>query len=795
MAADGSIIIDTEISDKKAQAELDRLKKKIRSLNDQIYLKKQAQMPLVEQAEQLTVQLDAAKKKLNQLQQRFATANAAVARQKEVVKDLRTERKPLALNAAMTELNRLQNAAAAANKAVAEQKGTVKGLQAEYNGVQSRVESYQRSIDETTAKLNLNKEQAGALERQLASGSAAGRAMAQSMEDAQKGANKFRKRINSVVRSALVFTVISQALSKLRTWLGETVMANKEASAAVAKLKGALLTLAQPLLNVVIPAFTTFVNLLTRVVNAISTVVSAAFGTTAAESAKAAQALENQKNAMSGVGKAAKNAGKSLASFDEINKLGEEGSGSSGGSSSGISADFTGVVESSINDIYNVLMGAAAMLVLGAILVFTGASVNTGLFLMGAGALILFGAVKENWDAMDSPVKTALTKILALMGTFTLVLGLILALSGLNIPLGISLIAIGAAELFSDIGMNWDALKTLLQGELGGVVAFVGVTLIVIGILLLSNHMTIPLGISLVAAGAAAVFTVGALNWESIKTFLREHIDTILVFAGITLLVIGVIVALFAPGGMALGIALMAAGAVALGIKAGMDWNSFTKTVDGQMSKLSKILIGVGSALLALGVALCFAGQIPVGIALMVAGGTAIYGAIAPDWDKLSGPLINKIKSVITWVTNLREKVLNAITALKDMFKVGSSENQKMIMRNTPGLSTQTMRSSAPPLKMADVPHLATGAVIPPNRQFMAVLGDQKTGTNIETPESLLREIYRNETSGNTQLLQQILDALLSGQVMMVNNQVLAKVVRTATANAARSSGTSAIPV
>lgn len=32
------------------------------------------------------------------------------------------------------------------------------------------------------------------------------------------------------------------------------------------------------------------------------------------------------------------------------------------------------------------------------------------------------------------------------------------------------------------------------------------------------------------------------------------------------------------------------------------------------------------------------------------------------------------------------------------------------------------------------VPALAQGAVIPPNKEFMAILGDQKSGTNIETP-------------------------------------------------------------
>lgn len=46
------------------------------------------------------------------------------------------------------------------------------------------------------------------------------------------------------------------------------------------------------------------------------------------------------------------------------------------------------------------------------------------------------------------------------------------------------------------------------------------------------------------------------------------------------------------------------------------------------------------------------------------------------------------------------------------------------------------------------IPYLATGAVIPPNAPFMAMLGDQKKGTNIETPEALLRKIVREE-SGN----------------------------------------------
>lgn len=46
------------------------------------------------------------------------------------------------------------------------------------------------------------------------------------------------------------------------------------------------------------------------------------------------------------------------------------------------------------------------------------------------------------------------------------------------------------------------------------------------------------------------------------------------------------------------------------------------------------------------------------------------------------------------------------------------------------------------------IPYLAKGAVIPPNKEFMAVLGDQKNGNNIEAPESLIRQIVREESGG-----------------------------------------------
>lgn len=57
--------------------------------------------------------------------------------------------------------------------------------------------------------------------------------------------------------------------------------------------------------------------------------------------------------------------------------------------------------------------------------------------------------------------------------------------------------------------------------------------------------------------------------------------------------------------------------------------------------------------------------------------------------------------------------------------------------------------------RIGTIPYLASGAVIPPRSEFLAVLGDQKKGNNLETPESLLRQIVREESgkgqgNGNT---------------------------------------------
>lgn len=86
---------------------------------------------------------------------------------------------------------------------------------------------------------------------------------------------------------------------------------------------------------------------------------------------------------------------------------------------------------------------------------------------------------------------------------------------------------------------------------------------------------------------------------------------------------------------------------------------------------------------------------------------------------------------------------------------------------------------SAPKLALADVPMLAKGAVIPPNREFLAVLGDQKRGTNIEAPTSeieaaVARGIQRSgmgSGSGDRTTILQIGEQEMARVVYRLNNQ------------------------
>lgn len=102
-------------------------------------------------------------------------------------------------------------------------------------------------------------------------------------------------------------------------------------------------------------------------------------------------------------------------------------------------------------------------------------------------------------------------------------------------------------------------------------------------------------------------------------------------------------------------------------------------------------------------------------------------------WEAMSNFLKSIINGVIWVINQLLSGVIKVLNFLIDgANKIGSA---------APGWQT------IPTLNENPIPYLAKGAVIPPNAAFLAVLGDQRSGTNIEAPEELIRKIVREETA------------------------------------------------
>lgn len=99
------------------------------------------------------------------------------------------------------------------------------------------------------------------------------------------------------------------------------------------------------------------------------------------------------------------------------------------------------------------------------------------------------------------------------------------------------------------------------------------------------------------------------------------------------------------------------------------------------------------------------------------------------------------LNNIISVVNGAISKVNGVVSAIESAFSFGPWKVP------TPfGSKTIGFKATFP--RVPTVPYLAKGAVIPPRSEFLAVLGDQKQGNNIETPEALLRKIVREETAG-----------------------------------------------
>jgi phage-related protein len=116
------------------------------------------------------------------------------------------------------------------------------------------------------------------------------------------------------------------------------------------------------------------------------------------------------------------------------------------------------------------------------------------------------------------------------------------------------------------------------------------------------------------------------------------------------------------------------------------------------------------------------------------------FGAIVEFAKGIINSVIDLINGLINGVVSGMNAIINALNGIS----VSIPDWVPKIGGQTFGINLETI--TAP-----QIPKLATGAVIPPNSEFLAVLGDQRSGRNIETPEGLMRQIVREELASGGQ--------------------------------------------
>ena len=708
----GKIVVTVDADAKKAQKELDTLSAKIdkmeAKLNEdtgtQSGLKKEldAALQSAKQTEDALKSLRSEADRLKGITSGNASANPAeyidaYSRQAEVAAQIKEQEQLLV-----------------------QQNKTAEKLGSQYAKITDKVITQTDALDAAKAK-------AGELVQQITDASGASARMAGASARVEKSMNKFGRRLSGVLRSALVFTVLSRGLSQLRSWLSETIMQNEAARASIAQLKAALLTLAQPILEVVIPVFVKLVNILAQVVTAIAKFFGMLSGKSWSAQVSAAKGLNAEKEALEGIGSAAEDASKSMASFDEINQITSNqasgGGGTSGaGASSGITPDFSNLdlAEDKLNDILGIVGAIAAGLLAWKIAsMFTDSlSKIGGIALAAAGAFALVYFWLDAWNnGIDmTNFLGMLAGLAALAGGLAIAFGPIAAGIALVVG-GLAMLVVGIKDVI-DNGFTLENTLTIIAGLLAAG----------IGIGLLTGSW-IPLLIAGIASILVALVSFTG-HGEDLINGLKNVIDGF---------------GKFFKGVFTGDMKLAAEGAKQIWNGLKQTWNAIVNSIKDAWSAFINWLKAKNPALAAIfeTIGKLFSDQYNAWKKILSGLITFLTGVFTGDWKKAWNGVLDILKGIWNLVIGTIEGGINFIIDGINLLISALNKIHFEIPDGVPLVGGKTIGINIPPVSRVQLPRLASGAVIPPNREFMAVLGDQKSGTNIETPLSTMVQAFK----------------------------------------------------
>lgn len=528
---------------------------------------------------------------------------------------------------------------------------------------------------------------------------------------------KFTKRIAGLAKRVFIFTMITKALRAMRKMLLSTIGADKQMSTSLAQIKGNLISAFAPIYNYILPAIRALLAWLAKLTAVVSVFINSLFGKTASQADASAKALYNQASATEAAGDAAEKAKKQLSGLDEMNRWesNDSSGGGGGGGSSGIAPKFdlsdqvdTGKI-GKIAAVVRELSPYVAAVAAGFAAWKIGKKFLGNLSKAKQLALAVAGAVLMAINVVDM-----LKNGINFDNLTGYIIGAAAAVTGLGMAFGVlggAITAIVAGLVLLGVAIR-DVIKNGFNNK--------NLTAITVALLTIGGAIAIITGawIPLLIAAIAAVVVWIVAKWTSIKEWISKTISSI-------------------DAAFEQHLANVEAGAAAAVDWLIAKWTAVKDWFRGLWEKVSSGAVAAWD-----GIKSAFK-SVP----------EWFQGKFRDAWQKVKdvfstgGRIWSGIKEGIE---NTFRAVVNAIIrGMNTIIAVPFNKINSMLntIRNAHFLGISPFQNlwGVNPLPVPQIPMLARGAVIPANRQFLAVLGDQRNGNNLEAPESLLRQIVREE--------------------------------------------------
>lgn len=165
-------------------------------------------------------------------------------------------------------------------------------------------------------------------------------------------------------------------------------------------------------------------------------------------------------------------------------------------------------------------------------------------------------------------------------------------------------------------------------------------------------------------------------------------------------------------------------------------WNSILNTINTIITTVRNIITNVVNSI----------------VTIWTNSWNTVRSVVENVWNGIWGFIKNIINSIIGGINGMIRGIVNGINAV-----IGVLNNVSFDVPDwVPGMGGNKFGFNLSQVTAPQIPKLAQGGVIPPNKEFMAILGDQKNGTNIEAPLDTIKQAVAEE-------LAEYIDAMMTG--------------------------------